>query len=118
MKKKRKKRNPRERTAPHKFERVTHHGGPVPEKAIFMNQFRVAEFMTDGETVDEVHLLLDRSDLKGVPVVVQFRTPDMLAVLIEELIAYRRAVWPGADEPNFDAEPSVASEEETDAENH
>lgn len=113
MRKKRKRRNPTERTAPHKFERSTSYGGPAPEKALFMNQFRVAEFMTDGETVDEVHLLLDRSDLKGVPVVVQFRTPDMLAVLIEELIAYRRAVWPDADAPNFDAE-----QEATDAENH
>ena len=107
MKRRRKKRNPQERTAPHKFERITSTGGPVPEKAVFMNQFRVATFMTDGKTPDEVHLLLQMKEAADIPVVARFRTPDGLAALIEELIAYRRAVWPDADEPNFDAEPST-----------
>ena len=99
------KRKPTERTAVH-AERVVTETAPKPANVMFLEQFRVASFATDHGNLDEVHVLFETRDAWKLEIAfcMRFKSPEAMAVFIEELIAYRRYVWPEADDPNFDAE--------------
>ena len=120
------KRNPSERTAAGDYQRVVSDADTTPdlEKLVYLNQFWVASFATDFENLDEVHVMFETRDTSNTVAAfgMRFKSPEAIAVFIEELIAYRRYVWPEAEDPNFDAEAlpptrvttgNAASEEET-----
>lgn len=49
----------------------------------------------DGQPpLEQVHLIIELSELKEWPFLVRFKSPDTLGFLIEELARYRRQVWP------------------------
>lgn len=64
----------------------------------------------DAEGADEVLLLIKTVQGFNIPfpLFAPFRTPETLKAFIEELIAFRRAVWADAEPINPDAELSQA----------
>ena len=46
----------------------------------------------------------------------RFKSPETIGFLIEELIAYRRHVWPDASDLNFDAEVLLSDASPNEAE--
>lgn len=54
---------------------------------------------------EQVHFIMTLAGLEGVPLVMRFKSPDTLGFLIEEMIRYRKVVWPDAEPINPDVEP-------------
>lgn len=46
---------------------------------------------------EQVHLQFKIPGLEDMPLTARFKTPDTLGFLIEELIHYRRTVWPNCE---------------------
>lgn len=99
---KKKKRKPTGRTRG-KWQTEVVNNPPKPTHAYRLDSIQIGAFASDDKTIDEVHLLLEAQGLSA-PFVARFKNPDALAIVIEELIAYHRHVWPDADEPNFNAD--------------
>ena len=108
------KRKPTDRTQPSRgFKTSRSSGRPTPVTSILLDAFVIAEFATNQEDMDEVHILLQSSEVPDMPTpVMRFKGPDTLGFFIEELIAYRRAVWPDASDPNFDARVLPADDDD------
>ena len=108
------KRKPTDRTQPRGFESSRRRmGRETPAVTIPLDSFVIAEFATNHVDTDEVHLLLQSSAISDMPTpVMRFKGPDTLGFFIEELIAYRRSVWPDASDPNFDARVLPADDDE------
>lgn len=56
---------------------------------------------------EQVHLVLKlggETEADKLDLLLRFQTPDTLGFVIEELIAYRKNVWPDAEPINPDAE--------------
>lgn len=106
-------RKPTDRTSPRGFESSRRQGGEKPGLTLPLDSFVVAEFATNHVKADQVHLLLQSSEIPDIPTPVRrFKSPDTLGFLIEELIVYRRSVWPDAPDPNFDAQVLPADSDE------
>lgn len=46
---------------------------------------------------EQVHIVNTIPGLEEYPIVMRFKSPDTLGFLIEELIKYRREVWPNCE---------------------
>lgn len=46
---------------------------------------------------EQVHVTLKLRGLEDLPFLLRFKSPDTLGFLIEELVRYRREVWPDAE---------------------
>jgi hypothetical protein len=49
------------------------------------------------EPPEQVHVILKLRGLEDLPFLLRFKSPDTLGFLIEELVRYRREVWPEAE---------------------
>lgn len=49
------------------------------------------------EPPEQVHFIMHLKGLAGVPLVLRYKSPDSLGFFIEELIRYRKFVWPEAE---------------------
>lgn len=49
------------------------------------------------EPPEQVHLIHIIPGIEDYPIIMRFKSPDTLGVLIEELARYRREVWPKAE---------------------
>jgi len=49
------------------------------------------------EPPEQVHLVNIIPSLEELPMIMRFKSPDTLGFIIEELIKYRREVWPGCE---------------------
>lgn len=68
-------------------------------RAHMIKEMRIAEFHPHNETEHaEVHLIMSVEGIKD-PLAVRFREPETLGFLIEELITYKKAVWPDSSMP-------------------
>ena len=98
-----KRRKPTDRQPTPGLEVTRETGLSKPHNAFKLDQFNIGAFATNHTDVDEVHLIL-RSDNENTPVgVMMFKSPNSIGFLIEELIAYRKHVWPDAEDINADA---------------
>ena len=57
------------------------------------------------EPPEQVHLVHIIPGLEEYPLIMRFKSPDTLGFLIEELIKYRREVWPEAEELGIEDGP-------------
>lgn len=69
--------------------------GPLGEPEI-----QIAAWCPDAEAKlppKQVHLINTIPGLEEYPIIMRFKSPDTLGFLIEELIKYRRTVWPDCE---------------------
>lgn len=74
-----------------------------------MNEFLIASDATEPEHVetDEVHLMMrQKNESEGV--FFRFHRPRVAAILIEELLAHYRHVWPDMPDPALSRKDSEA----------
>lgn len=72
---------------------------PGLEHFLEISQITVAAWCPDEcaqQPPEQVHLIIEIEDLEDYPMAVRFKSPDTLAFLIEEMVTYRRTVWPDA----------------------
>ena len=80
-------------------------------RAHAIQELRIAEFIPHNETEHaEVHLILTVESVEH-PLAIRFREPETLGFLIEELITYKKAVWPDSSMP-FPLEENVLEQVE------
>lgn len=46
---------------------------------------------------EQIHFIMKLPGLEDTPLIMRFKSPDTLGFFIEELIRYRKFVWPGAE---------------------
>ena len=63
-------------------------------------KIQIAAWCPDDEArlpPEQVHLIMIVPGLKEYPFVMRFKSPDTIGFIIEELIGYRREVWPNSE---------------------
>jgi hypothetical protein len=66
-------------------------------------EIHIAAWCPDDEAKlppEQVHLVFIIPGLEDFPLICQYKSPDTLGFIIEELIKYRREVWPNAEPVN------------------
>jgi len=81
--------------------RITRSNEPQPDLVDFLelDSINIAAWCPDPDAQqppEQVHLILRIQALAEFSFLVRFKSPATLAFLIEELIRYRREVWPDA----------------------
>lgn len=82
--------------------KVTRSNKPKPGIVHFLDveSLEVAAWCPDTEAQqppEQVHMILRLQDLEDVPFLIRFKSPDTLGFIIQELVTYRRQVWPDAE---------------------
>lgn len=79
---------------------ISDHGFRQAEGFILeIEEINIAAWCPDDEAkmpAEQVHLSFSLKDA-SFPIVARFKSPETLGVLIEQLIRYRREVWPEVD---------------------
>jgi hypothetical protein len=73
-------------------------------QALEIDEIKIATWCPDERAEvlpEQVHLILRIKHLE-YPFLVRFKSPDTLGFLIEEMIRYRREVWPDAEPLKFE----------------
>lgn len=70
----------------------------APSRVYEINSLEVAQWSPSVEPgpATEVHLLIEMEGLP-FPLVMRFKSPDTLKLMIEQMIQHRREVWPLAE---------------------
>lgn len=79
--------------------------GPGLTEFLELEELRIAGWCPDEKAekpMEQVHLIFRLKGMEDVSLVCRFKGPDTLAVVIEELIRFRRAVWPEGEALDVD----------------